>query len=344
MGKDEDKTDDESSEEKTDSKKDTAVEKTDEEIEETEDKPAEPKPEKKEDEPKEDAEEKEKDAESLRKVIKVDSKDEKKEKPAEKKNTEDVSDEELGDSSTREGLEQKRAILQSIKDFDFQIKKNQEEITGVNQKLDGITKDLDDLVSLYEIVSEQMNPFVGLSKVTKKRLDALENFTREIDLLKERTGELESFAERSGAKLKSMSEIEQHAKTIDTNSLLGEDKIEKQDETDNEEVNNKETEQPTEEEINEKTDTEIPQESSEEVIEEAEPTEENIEKDMTVTPDTTYIEEPPSIIEKPMFDNSIFEGFSDYELDMLLDQAFGVLSPEGKIDMIIDDFIESLKD
>lgn len=68
-----------------------------------------------------------------------------------------------------------------------------------------MSKDLDDLVSLYEIVSEQMNPFVGLSKVTKKRLDALENFTREIDTLKERTAELESYAERTGVTLKDFS-------------------------------------------------------------------------------------------------------------------------------------------
>jgi flagellar protein FlaC len=104
-------------------------------------------------------------------------------------------------ASTRESLEQKRAILQSIKDFDFQIKKNQESIDLLNQRLDSVTKDLDDLVSLYEIVSEQMNPFVGLSKVTKKRIDALENFTREIDTLKMKMGDLESFAEQMGAKI-----------------------------------------------------------------------------------------------------------------------------------------------
>jgi len=60
------------------------------------------------------------------------------------------------------------------------------------EKFDNLTKDLDDLVSLYEIVSEQMNPFVGLSKVTKKRIDALENYTREIELIKDRVGNLES--------------------------------------------------------------------------------------------------------------------------------------------------------
>lgn len=134
-----------------------------------------------------------KNTEEIRKVIKVNS-EEKKEEKDKAKNVE------LEDTS-REGLEQKRAILQSIKDFDFQIKKNQEDITGLNQKLDSVSKDLDDLVSLYEIVSEQMNPFVGLSKVTKKRIDALENFTKEVEDLKTRIGDLESFAEMAGANL-----------------------------------------------------------------------------------------------------------------------------------------------
>ena len=137
---------------------------------------------------------------NLRKVIKIESSEtdnadqEEKEEP--NQNEQISLDEEL---TGRDSLEQKRAILQSIKDFDFQIKKNSEELTLLNNRVDGVLKDLDDLVSLYEIVSEQMNPFVGLSKVTKKRIDALENFTREIDDIKERMGDLESFAERTGS-------------------------------------------------------------------------------------------------------------------------------------------------
>jgi hypothetical protein len=176
--------------------------------------------------------EKKEDVESLRKVIKLDSTSEVKEETQEEEDSspedhskeetqeeEDSSpedhseketeteDDDLGDlveenappkeadpepSLSREALEQKRAILQSIKDFDFQIKKNQEDIGGINQKLDGLSKDLDDLVSLYEIVSEQMNPFVGLSKVTKKRFDQLEHLVQTLDSLKARMDELES--------------------------------------------------------------------------------------------------------------------------------------------------------
>jgi flagellar protein FlaC len=157
------------------------------------------------------------DVESLRKVIKLDSsnKEDEKEKDNEdsspdqnsssdenqtKEDEADTTDsssietlqEQPTSSLGREALEQRRAVLQSIKDFDFQIKKNRDDIGNITKKMDALSKDLDDLVSLYEIVSEQMNPFVGISKVTKKRLDMLENFTKSIDELRQRLDTIES--------------------------------------------------------------------------------------------------------------------------------------------------------
>jgi flagellar protein FlaC len=150
------------------------------------------------------------DVESLRKVIKLNDNSndaqeenqqaESKSEGKEEDNLEGIDDlveeaEEQGSAapaSTREELEQKRAILQRIKDFDFQIKKNQQDINAVGEKITALSKDLDDLVSLYEIVSEQMNPFVGLSKVTKKRLESLENITRELDTLKDKLSTIEA--------------------------------------------------------------------------------------------------------------------------------------------------------
>ncbi|MEF8848235.1 MAG: flagella accessory protein C [Candidatus Thermoplasmatota archaeon] len=122
--------------------------------------------------------------------------EEKKEEKKQSTEQEKTENQPSPDPNAGGNLEQRRAILQNMKDFDFQIKKNQENIDNVNTKINEMSKDLDDLVSLYEIVSEQMNPFVGLSKVTKKRLDALENFTREIDELKARMDELETKAHR----------------------------------------------------------------------------------------------------------------------------------------------------
>jgi len=186
MGKeDETESEEDSSEDKSKSNEDTVDNSSNSEEENKEKIPP---------EETEKVEETKKDPEELRKVIKLDSKEEKDGEKKDDKIKEDVSED---DSKDRKSLEQKRAILQNIKDFDFQIKKNQQEITNLNKKIGSVTKDLDDLVSLYEIVSEQMNPFVGLSKVTKKRIDALENFMSDIDNLKNRVGDLESFAERT---------------------------------------------------------------------------------------------------------------------------------------------------
>lgn len=260
--------------------------------------------------------EKKEDPENLRKVIKVGSsegeKEEKPQKPKEKKVEPTENDTE---PSTRESIEQKRAILQSIKDFDFQIKKNQEDLTSLNKKLDNVTKDLDDLVSLYEIVSEQMNPFVGLSKVTKKRIDALENFTKEIELLKERTGELESFAERSGVTLKKPN-IE---KVSD----------EKEELTSDSEIENNENPKDSDKSLDEdvqKTEPEL--------------SEEQIDNDISLEPPAVEVQQPISL---NVVDDKGYSEFTDSDWDIILERAFGDIIPDNKIDVIIDDFLESLK-
>ncbi|MBN1861851.1 MAG: hypothetical protein JW840_10385 [Candidatus Thermoplasmatota archaeon] len=134
----------------------------------------------------------EKKPEPERKIIKFDT-------PATPSPTKPAVEKTPGASAdaAREELEQRRNILQNMKDFDFQIKKNQEDITTITNKVESLSKDLDDLVSLYEIVSEQMNPFVGLSKVTKKRLDALENIIKEVDGVKTKLGDLEAVVEKN---------------------------------------------------------------------------------------------------------------------------------------------------
>ena len=168
-----------------------------------------------------------KDPEELRKVIKLDSNESEKPGKEEKEEVKnDVPPPDDSEPDERKTLEQKRAILQNIKDFDFQIKKNQTEITNLNKKIGSVTKDLDDLVSLYEIVSEQMNPFVGLSKVTKKRIDALENFMSDIDDLKNRVGDLESFAEQTTGNFDELKNIKDSQKEfLQKAKSMGSDKF-----------------------------------------------------------------------------------------------------------------------
>ena len=148
-------------------------------------------------------EDKPKDVNELRTVIKVgqqteekqpqgEQEDQAKEKTAIAKKPETQAVNGHADVSTqKKDLENRREYLKAFKDFDFRINENKEKISLMVEKINNLSGDLDDLVSLYEIVSEQMNPFVGLSKVTKERIDTLENYTNEIKELKERIERIE---------------------------------------------------------------------------------------------------------------------------------------------------------
>ena len=150
-----------------------------------------------------------------RKMLKFEKKDEKKEKEQETKTEKaaEVANTGAKDISAKDSPtpEQKEETTQAppqtqetttpavqtplmdkqLAKLETEIAKNREMIKNLEEKVETINKDLDDLVSLYEIVSEQMNPFVGLSKVTKKRLEALEKLTEEFDKIKSRLDDLE---------------------------------------------------------------------------------------------------------------------------------------------------------
>ena len=276
-------------------------------------------------------EEKKEDVESLRTVIKVNEEEapaeEKKEEspPDDKKTKNETKTDDVADmidipeekttgapADSREDLEQRRNILQSIKDFDFQIKKNQEDVSKTIERIDGLTKDLDDLVSLYEIVSEQMNPFVGLSKVTKKRIDALENFTQEIEDVKTRMGDVESVLEKNKVVI---GEFKKRTTSTDA----------KKSDTETEETPSEIVSEP-ESELEEKTAIETEDLPSETVIE-----------------PEVHIEE--AVIEPAASDTTQFVAgdLSDEDLDKILSESLAGLLAEQNIDSMINEFLLSLK-
>ena len=268
------------------------------------------------------------DVESLRTVIKLDengggsevgekSEEKKGEKPDEDIDLDDVGDlveesEETGDTasaSSREALEQKRALLQRIKDFDLQIKKNQQDINDVSDKMNAISKDLDDLVSLYEIVSEQMNPFVGLSKVTKKRLESFETIHKELGEIKEKISIIESGG----------------------NFDLSD--VEPTDELDSE-IN------PTLEPVT--PETELEAEISEEQTEsELEP--ETLEKEEQTAPEIDSIYETIQIDSDHGIDSLYDFDLTDDDVNQILEMSFSKIPSENQVDRVIDEYIESLK-
>ncbi|MCK5111931.1 MAG: hypothetical protein KAQ84_00165 [Thermoplasmatales archaeon] len=102
----------------------------------------------------------------------------------------DKSEDNISDSSEKRDINPEKEI-HDMKELDSQIKENNDLIRKLEEKVGSISEDMNDLIGLYEIVSGQMNPFVGLSKVTKKRLDVLENFGKEIVTLRNRLDNLE---------------------------------------------------------------------------------------------------------------------------------------------------------
>ncbi len=164
----------------------------------------------------ENEEDRPKDLNEIRTVIKIDQPAEE-EHPQKEEKVEKIVSTKTSDAQSKKNddekpvqkkdLEEKREYLKAIKDFDFRINENKEKIDMIVEKVNNLSGDLDDLVSLYEIVSEQMNPFVGLSRVTKERIDALEHYTEEIKELKERLEHIELTAGSANEYTKVLTEI-----------------------------------------------------------------------------------------------------------------------------------------
>jgi len=219
---------------------------------------------------------------------------------------------------SREDLEHRRNMLQSIKDFDFQIKKNQEDIGKMVEKLDGLTKDLDDLVSLYEIVTEQMNPFVGLSKVTKKRIGGIKRLTKKLDT-KGPAPDSSEIVEKPEL------ELEKQDMTIDdiSSEIAG-----------RQETQLEETEVTTEVAANET--------SAELVIETPNVEIEDKKSDVVVEPEVQIAESVsiPSTSEETHLMNG---DVSDDDLDTILNKSLESLLAEQNVDYMINEFLLSLK-
>ena len=222
----------------------------------------------------------------------------------------------------REALEQKRALLQRIKDFDLQIKKNQQDIGDVSEKINSLSKDLDDLVSLYEIVSEQMNPFVGLSKVTKKRLESFEAIHRELNDIKEKISIIE------GTGVVDFSKMEESRKDLEFKPLETEiEQPEGDSQTGEESINVKEEIEP---EINAEQQEVISQTAEEpnDIKEEIEPEIDTIEEEEITIPEAEYIPETGQMEPSTEIDTVYDFGLTDDEINEIIEMSFSQIPSE----------------
>lgn len=156
-----------------------------------------------------------------------------------------------------------------------------------------------------------MNPFVGLSKVTKKRLDALENITTEVDSMKTKLKDIETVFEKSGHILPITPQINQKQ----------EPKKEPQTTT------------PADPKATPQTPPAAPQPTTTPSI--PLPTE-TAPPSPTMTTSTVMTPLPPTI--QPM--TTIL---SDQDVDILLTKALESLIIEQSIDSVMNDFFTTLR-
>lgn len=296
------------------------------------------------------AEDKKEKTEELRRVIKVNP-DQKEEEQQPKTEEPPAPETEVPDETPSESppaggeggdLTQKRELLQNMKDFDFQIKRNQEDINVIKEKIDTLSKDLDDLVSLYEIVSEQMNPFVGLSNVTKKRIEALETFTKEMEEIKNRMNEIEYSIGREGVQPATPSSTEKPIPETMVKPPIQEKKPKEKVEEKKEEPPR---EQPLEAEpqVPDEKSTDKPLTPPDQTMKTPEPTTPETPNPEPLTPIAPEKTEMPSMPVTPTEQTTALESNMPVDnLDALLTQALDAMMKEQQMDMIIDEFISKL--
>ncbi len=90
------------------------------------------------------------------------------------------------DETVEKIMERLNDIDNKLPRLDIAINNLKKEIDSLKQDLQKMDESLKDMMALYEVVSSQINPFVGSSKVTAlsiQRLDNMEKQLRELEVL-----------------------------------------------------------------------------------------------------------------------------------------------------------------
>ena len=123
-------------------------------------------------------------------------KEEEEEEIEEEEEEEDEEEEEQEEEETRSSggsdetvekiMERLNEIDNKLPRIDIAINNLKKEVDSLKQDLQKMDDSLKDMLTLYEVVSSQINPFVGSSKVTAlsiQRLDNMEKELRELEQL-----------------------------------------------------------------------------------------------------------------------------------------------------------------
>jgi len=190
-----------------------------------------------------------------------------------------------------------------------------------------------------------MNPFVGLSKVTKKRLDSIENFTKEVESIKEHVSDLESIVE------KNLTNIQNYPSPSKQPKIKVNTEHESKDSAENK---SEQTEfEPDQEKIEQITDEKTVEETKKTKNDETAPTEKPSmgypEQNDSIAPEVqpTLSVEPqitPSIQSAiPTNSYVINEEINTSFIDEILTSSFEFFLIEQNIDVLIDEYLHTLK-
>ncbi|XRP96342.1 flagella accessory protein C [Methanocaldococcus sp. 16A] len=92
---------------------------------------------------------------------------------------------------TTEGLMTKVSDIESrLPRFESSLNNLRKENEMLRIELNKINENLQDIMALYEVVSNQINPFIGVSKITATSLEKLERLETEYKRLKKTVEEL----------------------------------------------------------------------------------------------------------------------------------------------------------
>lgn len=103
----------------------------------------------------------------------------------------EVEEDDSSDEKQNEEFSEQEKILKKVNALNDEVlklkmsmntlKKN---VTGVQDELKNLEESLRDITMLYEVVSNQVNPFIGESSVTAANLERLERMDRELKELR----------------------------------------------------------------------------------------------------------------------------------------------------------------
>lgn len=130
----------------------------------------------------------------LRKVIKRKELEEEEVGGAEEEMDEGVIGEDLKDvEASEEGVEQEEddlteKLIERINEIENRLPRIDISINGLRRDIDALREEIQkidesmgDIMALYEVVSAQINPFVGSSKVTSLSVERIEALERAVD-------------------------------------------------------------------------------------------------------------------------------------------------------------------